>query len=59
MTWLALSLALSSSAPAAPSPPVWRLVSTDSVHVGARPALHVSPEEGAIGVTIQVSVHAL
>lgn len=58
MTWIAISLLLAASAPDPPSPPVWRLLDVP-VHVGARIAAHVSPEEEAVGFTIQLSAHTL
>ena len=54
MTWLALSVALAASQP----PPVaapWRIYASDRVHVGVRPAALVSPDELAIGITLQIS----
>lgn len=60
MTWLSLSLALAlSGAPAPSGPAPWRLVTTPSLHVGLRPAVLVTPDEVAAGVTIQVTVNAL
>jgi hypothetical protein len=53
---LVLALALAAVSP--PSPPNWyggRIYTSASVHVGMRPAVLVSAEELAAGVTVQVS----
>jgi hypothetical protein len=58
VTWLALSLALSTSpAPQPPSP--WRVYASASLHVGVRPVALVSRDELAAGVTVQVSARVL
>lgn len=57
---IALAVALAFAGPTAPPPALdpqpWRLVSEAGVHVGARPAVLVSPEEVGAGFTLQVSV---
>jgi hypothetical protein len=58
VTWLALSLALSTSP--APQPPApWRVYVSTSLHVGVRPAALVSTGELAAGVTVQLSAKVL
>lgn len=52
MTWIAVSLALASQAPA-PSTP-WRLVQ-HPWHLGARPALYVDSTGVGIGATLQAT----
>jgi hypothetical protein len=66
VTWVAVAAALA-SAPAAPPPLPWaggRIVTTDTLHVGLRPAAFVDNEDrGALewgaGATVQVTVRAL
>jgi hypothetical protein len=57
---IALAVALALAGPPAPPPTLdpqpWRIVSAPSVHVGARPAVLVTPEEVGAGFTLQVSV---
>ena len=67
MTALAFALALAAQQPQPVSPAWytgWRLVSTDAVHVGLRPAAFVDNEadgglEVGVGATLQVSLVAL
>lgn len=58
MTWLALAIALG-AAPPPPAPAPWRVVATEDVHVGVRPAALVSTDELGIGVTVQVTARVL
>lgn len=68
MTALALALALGLEPPGSP-PPVWyrpwRIVETDAVHVGLRPAGYLDNElpggqwEVGAGATLQVTAAAL
>jgi hypothetical protein len=56
MLALSLALALQGNTPAPPPP--WyggRLLTTQDVHLGLRPAAYVDAYEIAIGVTLQLS----
>lgn len=44
-----------SGPPPAPSVQPWRLVTTPWLHVGVRPAVLVSPDEWALGMTVQIT----
>lgn len=56
-----IALLLALQGPPAPAPP-WaggRILSLTGLHVGARPALYMSPDEIAAGLTVQISTWSL
>lgn len=59
MNWLAVAIALSLAQPHVQAPPPVRIVDTPDVHVGVRPAIIVSPEEAAAGITVRVTIDVL
>jgi hypothetical protein len=52
---IAVWLALLAGRPGITAPTVGRVVTTPTLHVGVRGAVLVTPEERAVGVTIQVT----
>jgi len=51
---LALWLALQAGPAAPPEPAPWRVYASERLHVGVRPAMLMTPDESAVGVTVQV-----
>lgn len=64
MIWLTLALAALSAPPSGQpwSPtmqPAGRIVTTSHLHLGVRPAVAISPDEVAVGATVQLTLNAL
>jgi hypothetical protein len=53
-----LALALAQGPATPPAPVVWRVVNRPGLHVGVRPAVHISTDQGerAAGATLQVTL---